>query len=420
MPTLCACIDAASPGADDDVPPRRRALAVGGGACSLGAVLAGGSGAVGAGGARIDQVHAARQPTQTVPGYGHDPSVVARSHPASRRHKWRAYANSVGHPRASVPIEQLAAIYVQEGAALGVRADIAWAQSIIETGDFAFPDRGQVHPPDNNFAGIGACDSCHSGDRYPSAPALACVHRCSCCCGYADPQPASPTQMIHPPRSYMGYVAPTWRQMGNGRWATSPIYAPSVLRVYALDAAVRARQHRLRSAAAHRRLLAMPVGARRFRVCRTSPPDSRGRRPVPRAAERAGVRRWRRPVLGLRMACNYHGACGCGDRDSRTHAGGYWIFFEDGRVLQLRHRAVVREPRHLGDRVPSHPSTTAWATGRSTWLRSRARLRRGGEGAARRLDRFPPTLQIVDIAAAQQAVAALARRLARARDVRGG
>lgn len=47
-----------------------------------------------------------------------------------------------------------AAIYLEEGAAEGVRGDIAFAQSCIETGNWRFG--GDVKPEQNNFAGIGA------------------------------------------------------------------------------------------------------------------------------------------------------------------------------------------------------------------------------------------------------------------------
>ena len=42
-------------------------------------------------------------------------------------------------------------------------AIVAFAQSILETGYFSFPGGGQLVPSDNNFAGIGACDSCAAG-----------------------------------------------------------------------------------------------------------------------------------------------------------------------------------------------------------------------------------------------------------------
>lgn len=71
--------------------------------------------------------------------------------------------------RPTVSISELARYFVEEGDAAGVRGDVAFAQSVLETGGFHFPDGGQVLPTDNNFAGIGACDSCAGGRRYPDA-----------------------------------------------------------------------------------------------------------------------------------------------------------------------------------------------------------------------------------------------------------
>ncbi len=66
----------------------------------------------------------------------------------------------------TVPIQVLAQIYLDEGARTGVRGDVAFAQSILETGGFANPGSAAT---DNNFAGIGWCDSCAHGFDFPDA-----------------------------------------------------------------------------------------------------------------------------------------------------------------------------------------------------------------------------------------------------------
>lgn len=71
--------------------------------------------------------------------------------------------------RTTVPMAELTKYYVEEGSAENIRGDIAFAQSILETASFRFPDGGQVAPSDNNFAGIGACDSCATGNRFADA-----------------------------------------------------------------------------------------------------------------------------------------------------------------------------------------------------------------------------------------------------------
>jgi hypothetical protein len=73
-------------------------------------------------------------------------------------------------PNISVPIGQLAKYYIDEGNAAGVRGDVAFAQSILETDGFQFPGSGAlVGKSDNNFAGIGACDSCTHAFMFKSA-----------------------------------------------------------------------------------------------------------------------------------------------------------------------------------------------------------------------------------------------------------
>ena len=55
---------------------------------------------------------------------------------------------------ASVDERTLAQLFIDEGAAENVRGDLAFCQSIHETGWFGFG--GYSQPADNNFAGIGA------------------------------------------------------------------------------------------------------------------------------------------------------------------------------------------------------------------------------------------------------------------------
>ena len=65
---------------------------------------------------------------------------------------------------------ELAQDYIDEGTAAGVRGDIAFAQSILETGSFYFPDGGQLTPQDNNFAGMDALRQLRARPRVPRRP----------------------------------------------------------------------------------------------------------------------------------------------------------------------------------------------------------------------------------------------------------
>jgi hypothetical protein len=137
--------------------------------------------------------------------------------------------------RTTVPIEELARIYIEEGDAAGVRGDIAFAQSVLETGSFFFPDRGQVRSTDNNFAGIGACDSCSTGRGYPDAR-TGVRAQVQLLRAYADAS-ITATNLGHPPvdpklpNFFLRGRAPTWSGL-TGTWATSTTYAPKIFDVY--------------------------------------------------------------------------------------------------------------------------------------------------------------------------------------------
>lgn len=138
---------------------------------------------------------------------------------------------------APVPLRDLVTMFVEEGQAEGVRGDIAFAQSIIETGWFSFP--GRVPASANNFSGFGATDGTASYGIFPDARTgvRAQIQHLR---AYAD---ATATTCAVPPLHNpcvdprFGYVAPkgkapTWNQFGNGNWASSSTYATSILDLY--------------------------------------------------------------------------------------------------------------------------------------------------------------------------------------------
>lgn len=138
--------------------------------------------------------------------------------------------------RGSVPLDTLAQYFVEEGARYGVRGDIAFAQSILETLWLNFPDYGQVHPSDNNYSGIGACNSCSNGYNFPTAR-LGVRAQIQHLRNYADPNSRAAT-LPDPPllRGFDTFFlkgrAPTWEGL-NGRWAVpGTTYAQNILSIY--------------------------------------------------------------------------------------------------------------------------------------------------------------------------------------------
>jgi len=164
------------------------------------------------------------------------PTVLSAAQMAAWWHT-RSYSFRV----AGTSIEELAQLFVEEGQAEGVRGDLAFAQSIVETGGFSAS-------PSYNFAGLGWCDSCSTGRKFPT-PRDGIRAQIQHLKNYAD-STSRASGLANPPSPYWygsdpavavrnfdtffakGW-APTWNDMGHGNWATDRAYAGKVLNVYA-------------------------------------------------------------------------------------------------------------------------------------------------------------------------------------------
>jgi hypothetical protein len=135
-------------------------------------------------------------------------------------------------PNITVPIEVLAQDYLDEGAATGVRGDVSFAQSILETGGFANPGSAAT---DNNFAGIGWCDSCAHGFDFPDAR-TGVRAQLQLLRIYVDPTfpDAKYTDKILLPGTltlgFRGKVQTWWDLWGT--WATGALYGQRVYDIY--------------------------------------------------------------------------------------------------------------------------------------------------------------------------------------------
>ena len=144
------------------------------------------------------------------------------------------------HPRINADLTELAQIFLDEGSDEGVRGDVAFAQSVIETGGFE-------SAPGNNYSGIGWCDGCPTGNTFPT-PREGVRAQIQLLLNYADAG-ATAARLTHPVSAYLygsdpivaarrfdsffarGW-APTWSDMGHGNWATDPNYSGKVISVY--------------------------------------------------------------------------------------------------------------------------------------------------------------------------------------------
>ncbi len=139
--------------------------------------------------------------------------------------KW--FASTGRKANTTVPMAQLAADYQKAGQQTGIRADVAFAQSIVETGFFSFPTYGQLTPKDNNFAGIGACDSCTHGWSFPNAQTGVSA-QAELLEAYASPTPVS-TPLVG--NVGIGGCCTTWMALA-GKWASSLQYGISIMTIY--------------------------------------------------------------------------------------------------------------------------------------------------------------------------------------------
>ena len=210
--------------------------------------------------------------------------------------------------KSPTPVPDLAAMFVDEGTLHGVRADLAFAQSMVETGYLRFG--GQVRPSDHNFSGLGACDRCARGLAFPS-PRVGVRAQIQHLVAYASPE-ADPALLPTPLVDIrFGLVRPpgrasTWERMGGGNWATDPVYGPKVLSVWRamlrhagveepdVTLAQGAPLAVLATPTGRRppRILAAPTGAPRDRDrdVRTAVLATRGPTRMPRPLARAGGR----------------------------------------------------------------------------------------------------------------------------------
>ncbi|MFC0188367.1 N-acetylmuramoyl-L-alanine amidase [Fictibacillus aquaticus] len=125
---------------------------------------------------------------------------------------------------------KLASLYTQIATVYGIRADVAFAQAIQETGYFKF--EGSVKPGQHNYAGLGAYENGKSASfKNPEEGVLAHIQHLY---AYANVKPLPAGYPLVDPR--FRYVArgsaPSWKQL-NGKWAVpGGQYAQQILNIH--------------------------------------------------------------------------------------------------------------------------------------------------------------------------------------------
>jgi hypothetical protein len=133
-----------------------------------------------------------------------------------------------GHgSQATVPIADLTGFFIDQANAEGIRGDMAFAQSIHETGWFANIDTVTA----NNFAGIGHCSDCPGGFPFASAE-VGVLAQIQLLKSYAETNPTYNSPRADPNINGPAGCCQTWRQLG-GVWASDTNYGPHILARYA-------------------------------------------------------------------------------------------------------------------------------------------------------------------------------------------
>lgn len=137
---------------------------------------------------------------------------------------------------ATVSRNELARLFIEEGQAENIAGDLAFIQSVVETGWFGFS--GRVPASANNFAGIGAVDNDAEAYNTFRSARIGVRAQIQHLRAYADPN-VTPALLAHPLESPRFHLVvpkgrtPRWGDMGNGNWATDPGYANKILGHYA-------------------------------------------------------------------------------------------------------------------------------------------------------------------------------------------
>jgi hypothetical protein len=128
--------------------------------------------------------------------------------------------------RSRAPASDLARWFVEEGAAEGIRGDVAFAQAILETGSFTNLDTVNH----NNYAGIGHCDSCPSGWNF-STPQDGVRAQIQLLKSYVYEQPEYKNPLVDRRLRGPAGCCQTWNEL-SGVWASAGGYSAHIMRIY--------------------------------------------------------------------------------------------------------------------------------------------------------------------------------------------
>lgn len=176
---------------------------------------------------KLDELHTRQNELGTARGMSPDWSLPIAGTSAFTPVELAAWFAQHGvSSKAKANIADLATAYINEGGAQDIRGDMAFAQSVLETGSFTNDDTIRF----NNFAGIGHCDSCATGFAF-ATPSLGVRAQIQLLADYTQ----RGVKMAHPlvDRRLHGPsgCCQTWRELTH-TWATNGNYGAKIMGVY--------------------------------------------------------------------------------------------------------------------------------------------------------------------------------------------
>lgn len=129
-------------------------------------------------------------------------------------------------------IEDIANAFIRISDKYGIRGDVAFCQSILETGWFRFDNGTAVTPDQHNYCGLGAVSEGVKGHSFKTVEegVLAQIQHLF---AYAHNRPIPSGEAIIDPRfEYVTRgIAPHWEDLSN-RWANNSNYGTDILSLY--------------------------------------------------------------------------------------------------------------------------------------------------------------------------------------------
>lgn len=155
-------------------------------------------------------------------------SVTAKQMAALYKSSGRKYPSHIYKEKGAKNIEKFCEIILDECKKEGVKAEVIFAQVCLETGYLQFG--GQVSAEQCNFCGLGATDDGAAGATFANVRTgiRAQIQHLK---GYASKDKLN-QKCVDPRFIYLTFrrgTAKYVQNLGNGNWATDPLYAPKLM-----------------------------------------------------------------------------------------------------------------------------------------------------------------------------------------------